>query len=61
MWWDGERVVHRVLFEEIEDAQAIMLIGCNPRAEAPVLNARIRKAWLMGAEVGPKAYAETYV
>jgi len=27
----------------IEEADAIMLIGCNPRIEAPVLNARIRK------------------
>jgi len=38
--------------EEIDDAKAIMLIGANPRAEAPVLNARIRKAWLKGASVG---------
>ena len=30
----------------IEDADAILLIGTNPRHEAPVLNARIRKAWL---------------
>jgi len=30
----------------IEDADAILLVGCNPRYEAPVLNARIRKAWL---------------
>ena len=37
--------------EEIDDAQAILLVGTNPRAEAPVLNARIRKAWLKGAEV----------
>ncbi len=32
----------------IEDADAIMLIGCNPRLEAPVLNARIRKRSLKG-------------
>ncbi|MBT8409643.1 MAG: NADH-quinone oxidoreductase subunit NuoG [Alphaproteobacteria bacterium] len=38
--------------EDIDSAQAIMLVGCNPRAEAPVLNARIRKAWLAGATVG---------
>jgi NADH-quinone oxidoreductase subunit G len=36
----------------IDDADAILLIGANPRLEAPVLNARIRKAWLRGAEVG---------
>jgi NADH-quinone oxidoreductase subunit G len=38
--------------EDIDDAKAIMLVGTNPRAEAPVLNARIRKAWLKGASVG---------
>ncbi|NRB03790.1 MAG: NADH-quinone oxidoreductase subunit G [Rhodobacteraceae bacterium] len=38
--------------EEIEHAEAIMLIGTNPRLEAPVLNARIRKAWARGANVG---------
>ena len=38
--------------EDIDTAQRIMLIGCNPRLEAPVLNARIRKAWLNGARIG---------
>ncbi len=32
----------------IEQADAIMLIGTNPRREAPVLNARIRKRWRQG-------------
>ena len=32
----------------IEEADAILLIGCNPRREAPVLNARIRKRWALG-------------
>ena len=32
----------------IEEADAIMLIGANPRVEAPVLNARIRKRYLKG-------------
>ncbi|MGR3513264.1 MAG: NADH-quinone oxidoreductase subunit NuoG [Paracoccaceae bacterium] len=36
----------------IDDVTAIMLIGTNPRAEAPVLNARLRKAWLRGANIG---------
>jgi NADH-quinone oxidoreductase subunit G len=36
----------------IDAADAILLIGTNPRLEAPVLNARIRKAWLRGAEIG---------
>ena len=30
----------------IDDADAILLIGTNPRHEAPLLNARIRKSWL---------------
>ena len=33
----------------IDEADAILLVGCNPRREAPVLNARIRKRWLSGA------------
>ena len=36
----------------INEADAILLIGTNPRLEAPVLNARIRRAWLRGAEIG---------
>ena len=32
----------------IEEADAMLLIGTNPRLEAPVLNARIRKRYLMG-------------
>ena len=37
--------------EDIDTAREIWLVGTNPRAEAPVLNARIRKAWLAGGEV----------
>ena len=37
--------------EDIDSAEMILLIGTNPRAEAPVLNARIRKAWLRGAKI----------
>lgn len=32
----------------IEDADALLLIGANPRFEAAVLNARIRKRWRRG-------------
>jgi NADH-quinone oxidoreductase subunit G len=32
----------------IEQADALLLVGCNPRREAPVINARIRKRWRMG-------------
>jgi NADH-quinone oxidoreductase subunit G len=37
--------------EDIENAERILIVGANPRHEAPVLNARIRKAWLRGAQV----------
>jgi NADH-quinone oxidoreductase subunit G len=43
----------------IDDADALLIIGSNPRKEAPVLNARIRKRWLKGgfkiALIGEKA------
>jgi len=32
----------------IDEADAILIIGSNPRREAPVLNARLRKRWLRG-------------
>ena len=38
--------------EDIDSAKVILLVGTNPRVEAPVLNARIRKAWSKGAMVG---------
>lgn len=38
--------------EDLDTAQAIMLIGANPAIEAPVLNARIRKAWTNGCGIG---------
>jgi NADH-quinone oxidoreductase subunit G len=43
----------------IEEADALLIIGSNPRIEAPVLNARIRKRYLKGGfpvgVVGPAA------
>src|SRR5262245_17667691 len=52
----------------IEQADAIVLIGANPRVEASVLNARIRKRWIRGnvfiGVIGEKAdlnYAYTYL
>jgi len=36
---------------DIEKAGAILLIGCNPRGEMPLLGARIRKATKRGARV----------
>ena len=42
----------------IEDADACLLIGTNPRWEAPIINARLRKRWLRGGfpvgVVGPR-------
>ncbi|WP_036282486.1 NADH-quinone oxidoreductase subunit NuoG [Methylocystis sp. ATCC 49242] len=43
----------------IDDADALLIVGSNPRKESPVLNARIRKRWLRGdfkiSVVGEKA------
>lgn len=43
----------------IESADALLIVGSNPRIEAPVLNARIRKRYLKGGfkvgVVGPQA------
>ena len=37
----------------IDEADAILIVGCNPRLESPVLNARIRQRWLSGdCEIG---------
>ena len=38
--------------EDVDGAGAILIVGSNPRDEAPVLNARVRKAWAAGAQVG---------
>ncbi len=43
----------------IDEADAILLVGSNPRHESPVLNARIRQRWLKRkckvANIGPEA------
>jgi NADH-quinone oxidoreductase subunit G len=40
-------------FAAIDDADAILLIGCNPKTDAAVLNARIRRRWRVSdLEVG---------
>ncbi len=36
----------------IEQADAVLIVGSNPRLEAPVLNARLRKRWRAGARMG---------
>ena len=51
-------VIGSATIADIDTAEKILLVGTNPRVEAPVLNARIRKAWLNGATVarlGPAA------
>ncbi len=60
--------VGNAAIEDIDDAKVVYLVGTDPRTESPVLNARIRRAWLNGAEVhfiGPKdtdlTYDYTYV
>ena len=44
----------------IEQADACLLIGTNPRCEAPIINARLRKRWLQrrrssSAAIGPRS------
>src|SRR6201994_3814073 len=63
---DGAQIAagprHTYLFNSTiavsEAADAILLVGANPRWDAPVLNARIRKAWLASplkvANIGPQ-------
>ncbi|MBY0332093.1 MAG: NADH-quinone oxidoreductase subunit NuoG [Acetobacteraceae bacterium] len=49
----------------IEEADALLIIGSNPRQEAPVINARIRKRAISGAPfpvgfIGPRGLDLTY-
>jgi NADH-quinone oxidoreductase subunit G len=36
---------------EIEGCDSILLVGCNPRQEAPIVGHRVRQAWRKGARV----------
>jgi len=36
---------------EIDAADAILLVGCNPRHEAPIVGHRVRQAWRRGAGI----------
>ena len=36
---------------EVEKARAVLLVGCNPRHEMPLLAHRLRKAWKGGAKI----------
>jgi NADH-quinone oxidoreductase subunit G len=49
---DGNRPlapVFQMPLAEIENADSVLLLGCNPRHEAPILGHRLRKAWQKGA------------
>ncbi len=43
--------VGNATIEDIESATSFAIVGANPAIEAPVLNARIRKAWTKGADI----------
>jgi len=36
---------------DIEQSDRVLLVGCNPRLEAPILGHRLRKAWKRGARI----------
>ena len=40
--------------QSIEESDLILLIGCNPRHEATIINARIRKAFVKNKILGYK-------
>jgi NADH-quinone oxidoreductase subunit G len=46
--WGRATYLFNATIAGIERADALLLIGCNPRWEAAVLNARIRKRWRQG-------------
>ncbi len=45
-------------FSGVEEADLVLLVGTNPRFEAPIFNARLRKCWIHNeldvGMVGPK-------
>jgi NADH-quinone oxidoreductase subunit G len=46
--WGRSSYLFNATIAGIERANALLIIGSNPRREAPVLNARIRKRWRAG-------------
>src|SRR5205807_2547475 len=46
--WGRATYLFNASIAGIEQADALLLVGSNPRREAAVLNARIRKRWRMG-------------
>src|SRR6195256_5795495 len=47
--WGRASYLFNATIAGIEQADAILIVGANPRREAAVLNARIRKRWRLGA------------
>ena len=45
---DRAGYIFNTTIEGLEEADAILMIGANPRLEAPLVNTRIRKAWING-------------
>lgn len=43
---DRESYLFNTSIRKIEEADCLLIVGSNPRKEAPVLNSRIRKTWL---------------
>jgi len=51
--WDRAEYLFNSTIAGLEDADAILLVGTNPRHEAPLINTRIRKTWIEGnLEIG---------
>jgi NADH-quinone oxidoreductase subunit G len=46
--WGRSSYLFNATIPGIDEADGLMIIGANPRREAPVLNARIRKRWRTG-------------
>lgn len=56
---DRSRYLLNTSLNSVEDSDVCLLIGTNPRMEAPILNIKIRKRYLQGnykiASIGPSA------
>src|SRR5262249_24506200 len=51
--WGRASYLFNATIAGIDDADGLIIIGANPRKEAPVLNARIRKRWrTAGLKIG---------
>jgi NADH-quinone oxidoreductase subunit G len=66
--WGRAGYLFNATIRGIDSADALLIVGSNPRKEAPILNARIRKRWRAGkfpiGVIGPKTdltYAYDYL